>query len=93
MARLGSQGPDGTFSRGPSCGRQRGAYDCRATAALAGNQVAHLPREHVAGAPPYDPTLATVDASYFFGLYPYYGYQGYMAFLPTTTGSLSAKIE
>ena len=40
----------------------------------------------MAGAPPYDPTLSTVDASYFFGLYPYYGYQGYMAFLPTTTG-------
>ena len=43
-------------------------------------------REHVAGAPPYDPALVTVDASYFFGLYPYYGYQGYMGFLPTITG-------
>ena len=31
-------------------------------------------REHVAGAPLYDPTVATVDANYFFGLYPYYGY-------------------
>ena len=31
-------------------------------------------REHVAGAPPYDPALVTTDASYFFGLYPYYGY-------------------
>ena len=43
-------------------------------------------REHVAGAPSYDPTLAIVDASYFFSLYPYYGYQGYMGFLPTITG-------
>ncbi len=33
-------------------------------------------REHVAGAPPYDPELAAKDADYFFGLYPYYGYSG-----------------
>ena len=33
-------------------------------------------REHVAGAPPYDPELVKEDAGYFFGLYPYYGYQG-----------------
>ncbi len=32
-------------------------------------------REHVAGAPPYDPELAAKNADYFFGLHPYYGYQ------------------
>ena len=41
---------------------------------------------HVAGAPPYNPTLATVDSSYFFSLYPYYGYAGYMGLFPMTTG-------
>ncbi len=43
-------------------------------------------REHVAGAPPYDPDLAKSDATYFFNLYPYYGYQGYGAVFPTTSG-------
>ncbi|MDQ6682606.1 MAG: PRC-barrel domain-containing protein [Chloroflexota bacterium] len=43
-------------------------------------------REHVAGAPPYDPAVVTEDARYFFGLYPYYGYAGYEGFFPTTTG-------
>lgn len=33
-------------------------------------------REHVAGAPPYDPELVKEDAGYFAGLYPYYGYPG-----------------
>ena len=32
-------------------------------------------REHVAGAPPYDPKLTLQrDANYWSGLYPYYGY-------------------
>jgi len=32
-------------------------------------------REHVAGAPRYDPELTVMrDASYWSGLYPYYGY-------------------
>jgi len=36
-------------------------------------------REHVAGAPHYDPDLVTAEAvaadnAYFYGLYPYYGY-------------------
>jgi sporulation protein YlmC with PRC-barrel domain len=32
-------------------------------------------REHVAGAPRYDPQLTVIqDASYWSGLYPYYGY-------------------
>ena len=43
-------------------------------------------REHVAGAPPYDPELAVQDANYFFGLYPYYGYQTNAAFVPTLVG-------
>jgi hypothetical protein len=30
-------------------------------------------REHVAGAPRYDPDLVAEDAHDFFGLYPYYG--------------------
>ena len=42
-------------------------------------------REHVAGAPPYDPAVVTEDAGYFFGLYPYYGYGAYTGFIPTTT--------
>ncbi len=46
-------------------------------------------REHVAGAPPYDPELAAKDADYFFGLYPYYGYEG-TAFIPSLAG---AKLE
>src|SRR5664279_113062 len=43
-------------------------------------------RAHVAGAPNYDPAVVTDDAGYFFSLYPYYGYAGYMGFFPTTTG-------
>ncbi len=39
-------------------------------------------REHVAGAPPYDPELAVKDADYLSGLYPYYSYQPYGAFVP-----------
>jgi sporulation protein YlmC with PRC-barrel domain len=32
-------------------------------------------REHVAGAPPYDPKLTVMQySSYWSGLYPYYGY-------------------
>lgn len=33
-------------------------------------------REHVAGAPRYDPDLVEADARYFFDLYPYYGSDG-----------------
>ncbi|MEO5919247.1 MAG: hypothetical protein ABIQ17_06775, partial [Candidatus Limnocylindrales bacterium] len=38
-------------------------------------------REHVAGAPTYDPDLVAADTDpfsgdYFSSLYPYYGYQG-----------------
>jgi PRC-barrel domain. len=35
-------------------------------------------REHVAGAPRYDPSLVVADAGYLFRLYPYYGYEGYL---------------
>ena len=31
-------------------------------------------REHVAGAPHYDPELVETRLDYFFNLYPYYGY-------------------
>jgi len=51
-------------------------------------QISHT-REHVAGAPRYDPDLAAVDADYFFSLYPYYGYQGYMGIGPWDTSSPS----
>jgi hypothetical protein len=33
-------------------------------------------REHVAGAPAYDPKLVREDPAYLSGLYPYYGYEG-----------------
>lgn len=33
-------------------------------------------REHVAGAPRYDPDLVAADSGYFVDLYPYYGYEG-----------------
>ncbi len=33
-------------------------------------------RQHVAGAPPYDPDLVAPDPGYYAGLYPYYGFQG-----------------
>jgi sporulation protein YlmC with PRC-barrel domain len=48
-------------------------------------------REHVAGAPQYDPDLVAGDPNYFFSLYPYYGYQGYLGFVPTTMGYPYAK--
>jgi hypothetical protein len=33
-------------------------------------------REHVAGAPAYDPKLVKEDSAYLSSLYPYYGYEG-----------------
>jgi hypothetical protein len=39
-------------------------------------------REHVAGAPRYDPDLVSDDAHYFYGLYPYYGHQNFASGLP-----------
>jgi hypothetical protein len=33
-------------------------------------------REHVAGAPAYDPKIVREDPTYLSSLYPYYGYEG-----------------
>ncbi len=35
-------------------------------------------REHVAGAPRYDPDVVHDDSHFFSDLYPYYGFMGYM---------------
>jgi sporulation protein YlmC with PRC-barrel domain len=43
-------------------------------------------REHVAGAPRYDPSLVMADARYFFDLYPYYGFQWQQGFAPSILG-------
>lgn len=43
-------------------------------------------REHVAGAPRYDPSLVMADARYFFDLYPYYGFQWRQGFAPSFLG-------
>ncbi len=43
-------------------------------------------RAHVAGAPSYDPAVATEDAGYLFSLYPYYGYGANTGSVPRTTG-------
>jgi len=50
-------------------------------------------REHVAGAPPYDPALVAARSDYFFGLYPYYGYSGYLGFVPATADYPYARSE
>jgi sporulation protein YlmC with PRC-barrel domain len=57
------------------------------------DEVVHIShtREHVAGAPQYDPDLVAGDPNYFFSLYPYYGYQGYLGFVPVTMGYPYAK--
>ncbi len=43
-------------------------------------------REHVAGAPRYDPDLVKDESHFYFGLYPYYGYLGYMGTVPPLVG-------
>ncbi len=43
-------------------------------------------REHVAGAPRYDPDLILADARPLFDLYPYYGYEGYQGSVPFALG-------
>jgi hypothetical protein len=51
-------------------------------------------REHVAGAPSYDPDLVKNSLDYFFNLYPYYGYSasfGQSPFLVVTPDYESAK--
>ncbi|MGO9205224.1 MAG: PRC-barrel domain-containing protein [Candidatus Limnocylindrales bacterium] len=48
--------------------------------------------EHVAGAPPYDPSLVATDAHYFTDLYPYYGYEGgVVGVVPSLVGYPSAR--
>jgi hypothetical protein len=44
-------------------------------------------REHVAGAPRYDPDLVPTDLHYFFNLYPYYGYPPSFGSFPSTVDS------
>jgi len=49
-------------------------------------------REHVAGAPRYDPDLAHSQLEYFFDLFPYYGYPpsfGLPSSMVTSTGAKS----
>ena len=51
-------------------------------------------REHVAGAPRYDPELVHSELEYFFNLYPYYGYQppfGVSPFMVVSRDYKSAK--
>jgi len=50
-------------------------------------------REHVAGAPPYDPALVAARSDYFFGLYPYYGYSGYLGLSPAPVSYRYARSE
>jgi hypothetical protein len=44
-------------------------------------------REHVAGAPRYDPELVHSELEYFFNLSPYYGYPPSFGHSPTRTAS------
>jgi hypothetical protein len=48
-------------------------------------------REHVAGAPRYDPKLVEIELNYFFNLYPYYGYPPSFGLFPTTVAVPKAK--
>jgi hypothetical protein len=48
-------------------------------------------REHVAGAPRYEPDLVETRLDYFFNLYPYYGYPPSFGLFPSTAVSPHAK--
>ena len=50
-------------------------------------------REHVAGAPRYDPELVETRLDYFFNLYPYYGYPPSFGLIPSTVGDPIVKSE
>ena len=50
-------------------------------------------REHVAGAPTYDPDLVETRPDYFFNLYPYYGYPPSFGLLPSTAAAPRAKSD
>jgi hypothetical protein len=54
--------------------------------------IGHI-REHVAGAPRYDPDLVETRLGYFFNLYPYYGHPpsfGLPSSMVTSAGDKSA---
>jgi hypothetical protein len=48
-------------------------------------------REHVAGAPRYDPDLVETRLDYFFNLYPYYGYPASFGLSPFMAASPDYK--
>jgi len=50
-------------------------------------------REHVAGAPRYDPKLVEIELNYFFNLYPYYGYSPSFGLSPFMVVSPGDKSE
>jgi len=50
-------------------------------------------REHVAGAPHYDPDLIESRPDYFFNLYPYYGYSASFGLFPSMVVSSHAKSD
>ena len=50
-------------------------------------------REHVAGAPHYDPDLIESGPDYFFNLYPYYGYSTALGLFPSIVVSSHAKSD
>jgi hypothetical protein len=50
-------------------------------------------REHVAGAPRYDPELVETRLDYFFNLYPYYGYPPSFGLSPFMVVSPGDKSE
>ncbi len=50
-------------------------------------------REHVAGAPRYDPKLMHAELEYFFNLYPYYGYPPSFGLLPSTAAAPQARSD
>ena len=50
-------------------------------------------REHVAGAPRYDPELVETRLDYFFNLYPYYGYRPSFGLSPFMVVSPGDKSE
>jgi hypothetical protein len=50
-------------------------------------------REHVAGAPRYDPELVHTELEYFFNLYPYYGYPPSFGLPSSMVTSAGAKSD
>jgi hypothetical protein len=50
-------------------------------------------REHVAGAPSYDPELVHSELDYFFNLYPYYGYPASLGLFPSAGASPRAESD